>query len=574
MAGGAPEALAAARDAFDRADWAGAEELYDRALAGGEDAEALDGRGQARWWLARREEGIADRRRAYALYRRAGALERAAVLAVYLAGEARIDGNRAEAGGWLARGERLLADLPEGAAHGWHAIELAKRAPDPADRRAHAERAVDIGRRAGDPDVEVMGLSQLGLALVGEGRAEEGMRLLDEAMAAATGGEVEDPLAVGDTCCTTLVACARLDDLDRAAGWCRVVVDFTGRRRFTPLAGWCRAIYAGVLVTMGDWPRAEEHLHAALAAPDTSSKPGRDLALARLADLRLRQGRLEEAERLVAGREDRPAMLGPAVDVWLARGERDLAAAAVERRREAGDADEAPAIALAGLRVALAGGDPAAVRAAAARLRDLAAAGGREALVAAAGDADARAAAIAGDPGAPDLVRRGRRPLRRPRHAPRGGAGAAGAGRGGGGRGPRAGGPGGAGGARRAHPPGGGARRRPGGRPAAPPGGLGPRHRPRRGGPDPARGGGPRPARRGPVERRDRRPPGHQPQDRRAPRGAGPREAGPALPRGGRRPRRPGGHRGRVGARIGDPPDATGRAVRDAGPVHHTGGPR
>ena len=359
--------------------------------------------GQARWWLARREEGIADRRRAYALYRRAGALERAAVLAVYLAGEARIDGNRAESGGWLARGERLLADLPEGAAHGWHAIELAKRAPDPADRRAHAERAVDIGRRAGDTDVEVMGLSQLGLAIVGEGRAEEGMRLLDEAMAAATGGEVEDPLAVGDTCCTTLVACARLDDLDRAAGWCRVVVDFTGRRRFTPLAGWCRAIYAGVLVTMGDWPRAEEHLHAALAAADTSSKPGRELALARLADLRLRQGRLEEAERLVAGREDRPAMLGPAVDVWLARGERDLAAAAVERRRDAGDADEAPAIALAGLRVALAGGDPAAVRAAAGGLRDLAAAGGREALVAAAGDAEASAAALSGDPGAPDL---------------------------------------------------------------------------------------------------------------------------------------------------------------------------
>ena len=389
--------LAEAREAFARADWALAEELYDRALAAGEDAEALDGRGQARWWLARREEGIEDRRRAYALYRREGRLERAAVLAVYLAGEARIDGNRAESGGWIARAERLLADLPQGAAHGWHAIELAKRAAAPTERRAHAERAVEIARRAGDPDVEVMGLSQLGLALVGEGRAEEGMRLLDEAMAAATGGEVEDPLAVGDTCCTTLVACARLDDLDRAAGWCRVVVDFAGRRRFTPLAGWCRAVYAGVLITMGDWGRAEEHLLAALAAAETAGKPGRELALARLAELRLRQGRIEEAERLVAGREDRPAMLGAAVDLWLARGEREVAAAAVARRRAAGDADEAPALAQAGLRVALAGGDPAAVRAAAGRLRELAEGGGREALVAVADDADARAAALEGD---------------------------------------------------------------------------------------------------------------------------------------------------------------------------------
>jgi hypothetical protein len=402
VTGGAPDALAAARDAFARADWALAEELYDRALAGGEDAEALDGRGQSRWWLARREEGIDDRRRAYALYRRAGDLERAAVLAVYLAAEARIDGNRAEAGGWLARAERLLGELPEGPAHGWHAIELAKRAAAPAERAGHAERAVAIGRRTGDPDVEVMGLSQLGLALVGEGRHEEGLRLLDEAMAAATGGEVEDPLAVGDTCCTTLVACARLDDLDRAAGWCRVVVDFTGRRRFTPLAGWCRAVYAGVLIAMGDWALAEEHLLAALAAADTASKPGRELALARLADLRLRQGRLEEAERLVAGHEDRPAMLGPAVDIWLARGERDLAAAAVERRRAAGDGEDAAALALAALRIAGADGDAAAVREAAAGLRDLAAAGGREALLAAAGDADARAAALEGDPAAAD----------------------------------------------------------------------------------------------------------------------------------------------------------------------------
>ncbi|HTI32049.1 MAG TPA: hypothetical protein VL422_00130, partial [Miltoncostaea sp.] len=400
--GSAAEARAAAREAFGRAEWALAEELYDRALAGGEDAEALDGRGQARWWLARREEGIEDRRRAYALYRRAGALERAAILAVYLAGEARIDGNRPESGGWLARAERLLDELPEGPAHGWHAIELAKRAAAPAERRRHAERAVEVGRRTGSPDVEVMGLSQLGLALVGEGRAEEGMRLLDEAMAAATGGEVEDPLAVGDTCCTTLVACARLDDLDRAAGWCRVVTDFTGRRRFTPLAGWCRAVYAGVLITMGDWARAEEHLLGALGAPDTPSKPGRELALARLADLRLRQGRLEEAERLVAGREDRPAMLGAAVEVWLARGEPELAAAALERRRAAGDPDEAPVLALAAARVAVAGGDAEAVRAAAAALRDAAGTGGREALLAAADDADARAAALLGDPAAAD----------------------------------------------------------------------------------------------------------------------------------------------------------------------------
>ena len=51
--------------------------------------------------------------------------------------------------------------------------------------------------------------------------------------------------------------------------------------------------------------------------------------------------------------------------------------------------------------MALAGGDPAAVRAAAGRLRELAEGGGREALVAVADDADARAAALEGDATAP-----------------------------------------------------------------------------------------------------------------------------------------------------------------------------
>jgi DNA-binding CsgD family transcriptional regulator len=393
----ADEALGAARAAFARADWAEAERLYDAALAEGERAEALDGRGQARWWLARREDGIADRRRAYVLHRRAGDLERAALLAVYLGGEARIDGNRAEANGWLARAERLTEEMPTAPAHGWLEVERAKRSPDPRMRRLHAERAVAIGREIDALDVEVMALGQLGLALVGEGRPDEGLRLLDEAMAAATGGEVEDPLAVGDTCCTTLVACARLDDLERAADWCRVVVDFAGRRNFTPLAGWCRAIYAGVLMTMGDWPRAEEHLLIALGAADTTSKPGRDLALAHLAELRLRQGRRDEAERLVTGNEDHPAALEAAVAVWLARDEDVLAAAAIERRAAAGLSEERPTLTLLGLRVALHRRDAEAARRAIADLRSLGETGGREQLLAAADAAEGRLAGWSGD---------------------------------------------------------------------------------------------------------------------------------------------------------------------------------
>jgi hypothetical protein len=49
-------------------------------------------------------------REAYAGFQRRGDARRAGPVAVYLAGEHRIDGQDAAAAGWLARARRLLAD--------------------------------------------------------------------------------------------------------------------------------------------------------------------------------------------------------------------------------------------------------------------------------------------------------------------------------------------------------------------------------------------------------------------------------------------------------------------------------
>jgi hypothetical protein len=114
-------------------------------------------------------------------------------------------------------------------------------------------------------------------------------------MAAAMGGEASDPLAIGDACCTTRVACDRLADFARASGWCRAVVDFTGRRGFTPLHLWCRTVYAGVLRANGDWERAEREFRWALEGYDQLGSGARVFALTRFAELRVRQRRLGEA---------------------------------------------------------------------------------------------------------------------------------------------------------------------------------------------------------------------------------------------------------------------------------------
>ncbi len=360
------DSIARGWDHFAEAEWEAAREAFAAALehdAG--DPDALDGLGQSLWWLGRRDEGIERRREAYAAYQRRGRSRDAGRLAVYLAGEQRIDGHAATAAGWLARARRLLAGEGSVPELGWLAIEEAKRAGDPAEAERHGRDALAVAHQLADPDVECMALAQIGSAVVRQGGVEEGMALLDEAMTIALGGEGSDPLACGDACCTTLVVCEGLADLRRASEWCEAVVDFTERRRFLPVQSWCRAIYAGVLVRAGDWQRAEAVLTDALRAPaDRRRGAGRILPLTVLAGLRLRQGRDREAEELLAGLDQQPAAVAVLAELHLRAGRAATATALLQGRDDHGPE-------LLGLRgaVALAAGDLDGAAAAAASLR-------------------------------------------------------------------------------------------------------------------------------------------------------------------------------------------------------------
>ena len=125
---------------FGRAEWAPARDAFAAALeAHPGDPEALDGLGQSLWWLGSRDAGIDHRREAYAAYRQRGDARAAGRLAVYLAGESRIDGNHAAAAGWLSRARRLLdgrrtARCPP--TRGAPTRPPARRAPRPSSRRS------------------------------------------------------------------------------------------------------------------------------------------------------------------------------------------------------------------------------------------------------------------------------------------------------------------------------------------------------------------------------------------------------------------------------------------------------
>jgi DNA-binding NarL/FixJ family response regulator len=394
-----------ARAAFARSDWEAAREHYQRALEAATSAEALDGLGQTLWWLGEEQTSIELRTKAFAEYQRRGDADAAANVAIYLAGEYRIAGNASVGNGWLGRGTRLLERCGDCPARVWLHIERSKRAATPEQAEDEAQKAVELARRIGDFALEGAALSHAGRAQIARGEEQAGMALLDEAMAIATSVESEDPLAIGDACCTTLVACERLADPQRALDWGRAISEFFRRRRFLPLLSWCRSVYAGFLIATGQWQEAESTLAAALEDEASLPHPKRAAVLMQLGDLRLRQGRLEEAERLLAGLEDRPAALSAIVHLHLARGDVELAAEKVERRLESvgetASATAAPALVLRALvEIARANGAGAAEASAAAAAA--AALAGRDDLTAMAAVLATRAARLGGE--APDLA--------------------------------------------------------------------------------------------------------------------------------------------------------------------------
>jgi DNA-binding NarL/FixJ family response regulator len=392
------QVLDEARAAFARNDWEAARKHFQRALDAETSGEALDGLGQTVWWLGEEDAAIELRTKAFAEYRRRGDAGAAANVAIFLAAEYRIAGNASVANGWLGRGTRLLEKCGTCPGQVWLHIERSKRAGTPEQAEKEAQTAVELARRIGDAALEGAALSHAGEAQIGRGEVKTGMALLDEAMAIATSIESDDPMAICDACCTTLTACERLADPRRALDWGRAISEFFRRRRFLPLLSWCRSVYAGFLIATGQWHDAETTLERALEDEAALPNPNRASALIQLGDLRVRQGRLEDAELLLAGLEDRSAALAPVVELHLARGNVDLAAEKVERQLDSVGDGAATAAALAlRARVEVARSNAGAAAEASAAAAAAAAAAGRDDLTAMAAVLTARAAWLRGE---------------------------------------------------------------------------------------------------------------------------------------------------------------------------------
>lgn len=395
-------------EALASGDWETARRSFEAALDGADDdPEALDGLGRVHWWLREPEKAVVYRERAYAQFRRESELKRAARIALWLSREyALVWGKEAAARGWLARAERLLKDTAPGVERGWLDLARSERTPDPAEAAAFAERALAVAEQAGDGDLELRALTQLGLAQVGLGRIDEGLAHIDEAIAAAVSGEAATLETFADVSCSLLSACELAGDTERPREWSQVFESFTRTYDHVALLAFCRTCCADVHAANGRVDAAEQELTTALQELTEAGQRSRCVHPAtRLAEIRLLQGRLEEADQLLAGFEDEPETLPVAVDLRLARGEAEAASALIERRlAEVGRANLLAAPLLAQLVEArLAASDLAGADQAAGELTQLAATG-RERVAALATFARGRMAAARGEPEAASIL--------------------------------------------------------------------------------------------------------------------------------------------------------------------------
>ena len=395
---GADRVLRDGWTALAAADWQSARECFEEAVAKSETAEALDGLSQAIHFQGDYDRAIEVKERAFAAYRDAGQPVGAADTARWLAFlHGTYHGNYAVASGWMARAGSMLEGVDECAAHGWLILDGAVFSSDSREREQCAASALTIARRFGDADLEFNAIALLGETYVASGRVAGGMKLLDEAMAAVAGGEVADHGAVGEICCRLLSACEHATDVRRAEEWIALAERYVAWTEFVRPT--CRTHYGGILIALGRWAEAEAELRDAIETFERGYRGDRTFPIVRLADLRVRQGRYEEAERLLEGFEWHPTARRAAATIALARGDLPLAGELAQLCIEGGNpADPACAPLLELLvEIQLAREDPAAARATLSRLETLASGSGDELVRAFAERAAGRVCAAEGD---------------------------------------------------------------------------------------------------------------------------------------------------------------------------------
>ena len=305
------------RDAIERNAWDEAFELLQAAdEAGTLSAAELEDLARSAWWSGKPETCINARERAFAGYARSDSQKRAAMVAVALAEDHFHTSATALGNAWLKRAGDLLESEPESIENGHltrlRAVIAFETDNDLPKAMELAERAYELGVKFDDADLQAIALHDQGRITVAQGRVTDGMGLMDQAMVAAVGGELNQQ-TTGKIYCNMIDICEQLADYRRAGDWNDAAKRWCERAGHNSgFPGVCRIHRATIMRLRGEWASAEAE--ARRAQDELGNYVGlAGEALYEIGEIRFHMGDYEQAEKAFRqahglGRDPQPGM--------------------------------------------------------------------------------------------------------------------------------------------------------------------------------------------------------------------------------------------------------------------------
>lgn len=266
------------------------------------EADRLDLEAEAAWWLGRIEDCIVAREAAYRIYDGLEDNRRAGQCAVWLWEHHSICARPSIATGWLRRARRALDDDCECVEYGnllLREAETAHGRGDLGNALELASSALELGQRLRSTNLEAEALQTKGRILIDDGRIDDGMGHLDEAMLFALEGRL-GPFSTGKVYCSLIAGCEAVCDFDRAAEWTEATMRWAQEHPFAIWPGICRVHRAVVLKRRGALEAAEREAIRACEELRQSHVANSAAAWAEVGDIRRRLGQLEQAEAAFA----------------------------------------------------------------------------------------------------------------------------------------------------------------------------------------------------------------------------------------------------------------------------------
>jgi DNA-binding CsgD family transcriptional regulator len=296
------------------------------------DAEELERLATAAYMVGREDEYLDALERAHHAHLEAGATPRAVRCAFWLSMTQLMRGELGRSEGWFARAERLLERAAgECVERGYLLLrDVVTRhvSGDHGAALATAANAAAIAERFADADLHALAVHEQGLCLIRLERITDGLRMLDEAMVAAVGGELS-PIVTGLVYCSVIDGCQEIYALRRAQEWTAALSEWCDEQPdMVAFTGRCLVHRAEILQLHGAW---QDALDAASRAGERLSRVAGQAAYRRGEVHRLR-GELAEAENAYreASRHGAEPQPGLAL-LRLAQGSGEAAMAAVRR---------------------------------------------------------------------------------------------------------------------------------------------------------------------------------------------------------------------------------------------------